>query len=75
MVGFYGDPTDPVAITSHKGELYRDENQIYPIAGGRYYIPVSGNVMHFVRQDGKVVSVNRSFAGGTEQVLRKLAAP
>ena len=35
-----GDLAGELALRD--GEIYRDENQIYPIAGDRYYVPVSG---------------------------------
>ena len=35
LVGLYGDRNDPVEVAVHEGELYRDENQIYPVAGDR----------------------------------------
>jgi CubicO group peptidase (beta-lactamase class C family) len=75
VVGLYGDPSDPVAVAVHEGELYRDENQIYPVAGGKYYIPASGATMRFDRQNGNVHSVVTNFDGGSERVLRKVAAP
>ncbi|HKF44057.1 MAG TPA: serine hydrolase domain-containing protein [Thermoanaerobaculia bacterium] len=73
LVGLYGDLDDPVEVAVHEGEIYRDENQIYPIAGDRYYIPVSGNTMRFHRQEGKVDSIVTTLPDGSERVLRKLA--
>ncbi len=75
VVGFYGDPNDPVEVAVHGGELDRDGGQIYPIAGDKYYEPVSGRTMRFHRQDGKVDSVVTTFGDGSERVLRKVAAP
>ena len=75
VVGLYGDRNDPVEVAVHEGELYRDENQIYPVAGDKYYIPVSGSTMRFHRQSGNVDSIVTTFGDGSERVLRKLAAP
>ena len=49
VVGAYGDPSDPIVVGMVDGHLFRDENEFYPVAGGRYYIPASGSVMHFRR--------------------------
>ncbi len=75
LLGLYGDPNDPVEVAVHEGELYRDENQIYPIAGDKYYMPVSGFTMRFHRQNGNVDSIVTTFADGPERVLRKVTAP
>jgi CubicO group peptidase (beta-lactamase class C family) len=74
VVGLYGDPIDPVEVAVREGELYRDENQIYPVAGDKYYIPVSGSTMRFHRQNGNVDSIVTTFGDGSERVLRKVAA-
>ena len=75
LVGLYGDRNDPVEVAVHEGVLYRDESQIYPIAGDRYYIPVSGFTMRFHRQNGNVDSIVTTFDDSSERVLQKLAAP
>jgi CubicO group peptidase (beta-lactamase class C family) len=75
LVGLYGDRDDPDEVAVHEGELYRDESQIYPIAGDKYYETVSGFTMRFHRQNGNVDSIVTTFADGTERVLRKVAAP
>ena len=55
VLGSYGDPSDPVVVSTVDGHLFRDENEFYPIAGERYYIPASGSVMRFRRtSDGTV---------------------
>jgi len=74
LVGLYGDRNDPVEVAVHEGELYRDENQIYPVAGDKYYIPVSCFTMRFHRQSGNVDSIVTTFGDGSERILRKLAA-
>jgi CubicO group peptidase (beta-lactamase class C family) len=53
--GAYGDPSDPVVIAMIDGHLFRDDSEIYPIAGGRYYIPASGSVMRFRRTTDGIV--------------------
>jgi len=53
---------------------YRDESQIYPITGDKYYLPVAGFTMRFHRTNGKVDSIVTTFADGTERVLPKVAA-
>ena len=75
VVGLYGDRNDPLEFAVHEGELFRDEDQIYPVAGDKYYEPVSGRTMRFHRQDGKVDSIVTTYGDGRERVLRKLAAP
>ena len=70
-----GDRDDPVEVAAHEGELYRDESQIYPIAGDKYYLPVAAFTMRFHRQNGNVDSIVTTFADGSERVLRKVAAP
>jgi CubicO group peptidase (beta-lactamase class C family) len=75
LVGLYGDRDDPDEVTVHEGELYRDEGQIYPIVGDKYYEPVSGFTMRFHRQNGNVDSIVTTVPDGSERVLRKVAAP
>ncbi|HYK41454.1 MAG TPA: serine hydrolase domain-containing protein [Thermoanaerobaculia bacterium] len=75
VVGLYGERSDPVEVALRDGELQRDENQIYPIAGEKYYIPVSGFTMVFRRRDGKVDAIVTTFADGNERVLPRLAGP
>jgi CubicO group peptidase (beta-lactamase class C family) len=55
FLGSYGDPSDPIKVAMVDGHLFRDENEFYAIAGGRYYIPASGSVFRFRRtSDGTV---------------------
>lgn len=75
LVGLYGDRDDPVEVAVHEGELYRDENQIYPIADDKYYIPVSGFTMKFHRQNESVDAIVTTLGDGSERVLRKLPPP
>jgi CubicO group peptidase (beta-lactamase class C family) len=75
LVGLYGDRDDPDEVAVHEGELYRDEDQIYPVAGNKYYEPVSGFTMRFHRQNGNVDSIVTTFADGSERELPKVAAP
>jgi hypothetical protein len=66
LVGIYG----PAEITVVDGELFRGENEFYPIAGGRYYIPASGTVMRFRRDaTGAVDAIVLISGGGRETVL------
>jgi D-alanyl-D-alanine carboxypeptidase len=74
VVGLYGDPADPLEISFHEGELHRDENQIYPIAGEKYYSPVSAFTMTFHRQEGKVDSIVTIRGDGSERVLKRVGA-
>jgi CubicO group peptidase (beta-lactamase class C family) len=74
VVGFYGDPADPIEVAIRDGELSRDGNQVYPVTGARYYIPASGAMMRFLRQNGSVDAIGTIFDGGTERVLRKVPA-
>jgi hypothetical protein len=55
ILGAYGDPSDPIVLSLVDGHLFRDDNEIYPIANRRYYLPASGSVMRFRRtSDGRV---------------------
>jgi hypothetical protein len=72
FVGVTG--SDPVQVALHEGELYRDETQIYPIAGNRYFIPVSGFTMKFHRQNMNVDSIVKIYDDGSERVLQRFAA-
>src|SRR5262249_37493581 len=73
VIGLYGDRDDPLELAVHDGEIYRDENQIYPIAGDRYYRRVSAFTMKFHRRNGAVDSIVTTRPDGSERVLRKLA--
>jgi CubicO group peptidase (beta-lactamase class C family) len=55
FLGSYGDPTDPIVVAVADGHFFRDDNEFYPIAGGRYYIPASGSVMRFRRTSDGIV--------------------
>ena len=70
VLGSYGDPSDPIVIALVDGHLFRDDNEVYPIAGGRYYIPASGSVMRFRRSSDGIVEglVTLSPWGGGERV-------
>jgi CubicO group peptidase (beta-lactamase class C family) len=58
FVGRYGEASDPVVVSTVDGHFFRDENEFYPIAHGRYYIPASGSVMRFRRaRDGIVDAI------------------
>jgi CubicO group peptidase (beta-lactamase class C family) len=73
VVGAYGDQADPVMIAQVGGRLFRDENEFYPIAGGRYYIPASGATQRFGRDSaGRVDSVFVRFGSAPERALRRL---
>jgi CubicO group peptidase (beta-lactamase class C family) len=74
LLGPYGDPTDPIVVTSVDGHLFRDDSEVYPIAGGRYYIPASGSVMRFRRTADGVVDalVTESPWAQGERVALKL---
>jgi CubicO group peptidase (beta-lactamase class C family) len=76
FVGAYGKPSDPVVIRTLDGHLFRDENEFYPIAGGRYYIPASGSVMRFRRTSDGVVDgmITKSPWLAEERVTLKLTA-
>jgi hypothetical protein len=52
VLGSYGDPSDPIVIAMVDGHLFRDDSEVYPVEGGRYYIPASGSVMRFRRSSG-----------------------
>ena len=76
LLGSYGDPSDPIVVRTVDGHLFRDENEFYPIVGGRYYIPASGSVMRFRRtSDGNVDAiVTVSPWAGAERLALKLPA-
>lgn len=74
VLGRYGDAADPLLITAVDGHLFRDGNEIYPIAGERYYLPASGSVMRFRRTGDGVVDAMVTVApwDGPERVALKL---
>jgi CubicO group peptidase (beta-lactamase class C family) len=73
VVGAYGDPADPVVISDAEGRLFRDENEVYPIADGWYYIPASGTTFRFGRDsDGSVDSLVTRFPWASERALRRV---
>jgi len=54
--------------------LFRGDNEIYPIDGNRYYIPASGTTMHFRRNEaGQVDALVSVSGGGRESLLLKSA--
>lgn len=63
LVGTYG----PAEITLVDGELFRGDNELFPIAGQRYYIPASGTRMRFRRDENGVVDALISIRGGGEE--------
>ena len=66
LVGSYG----PARIMLAEGRLFRGDNEVYPIEGGRYYIPASGSLMRFRRDsDGVVDAIISLRGGGKETVL------
>lgn len=68
LVGSYG----PAEITVVDGQLFRGDNEFYPIEGRRYYIPGSGSVMRFRRDSaGTVEAIISIGGGGQETVLPK----
>jgi CubicO group peptidase (beta-lactamase class C family) len=70
FVGLYGEASDPIVVSTVDGHFFRDENEFYPIAGGRYYIPASGSVMRFRQtSDGIVDGIVTKFAWATEERL------
>jgi CubicO group peptidase (beta-lactamase class C family) len=74
LLGSYGDPSDPIVVTLVDGHLFRDENEIYPIAGERYYLPASGSAMRFRRTSDGIVDgiVTVTPWDGRERVVLKL---
>ena len=73
IVGLYGDPVDPVAITEVDGKLFRDENEFYPKDDGWYYIPASAATFRFVRDASGMVETMLTNRAGRESSLRRIA--
>ncbi len=70
LVGSYG----PAEVAFVDGQLFRGENEFYPISGRKYYIPASGSTMRFRRNSaGVVIAIISDNAGGRETVLPKSA--
>jgi hypothetical protein len=68
LVGSYG----PAEIRLVDGQLFRGDNEVYPIEGRRYYVPGSGSVMRFRRDsEGTVEAMISIGGGGQETVLPK----
>jgi CubicO group peptidase (beta-lactamase class C family) len=74
VLGRYGDAADPIVVSTVDDHLFRDDNEIYPIAGERYYIPASGSVMRFRRTGAGTVDALVTVApwDGAERVALKL---
>ena len=76
FLGLYGDPADPLVISEKHGRLFRDESDFYPISGGMYYVPVSGQLMRFARDtSGNVESIITRFGTAPERTLRRIGRP
>jgi hypothetical protein len=72
-VGLYGRRSDPLEISNADGALRRDGAEVYPIDGGRYYMPNSGFVMWFRRgADGSVDALVTDRGDGRETVLPRI---
>ena len=65
VLGSYGDPRDPIVVAIVDGHLFRDDNEFYPVAGERYYIPASGSIMRFRRTSDGIVDGIVTLAPGT----------
>ena len=66
LLGVFG----PAVITLQDGALFRGENEFYPISEGRYYIPASGSIMRFRRdENGSVDALISWRAGGSESLF------
>jgi len=66
LVGTFG----PAEITLDGGRLFRGDNEFYPVASARYYIPASGTLMRFRRDAAGRVDALISISGsGEERVL------
>jgi CubicO group peptidase (beta-lactamase class C family) len=74
FLGSYGDPRDPIVVALVDGHLFRDDNEFYPVAGERYYIPASGSVMRFRRTSHGIVDGIVTLAPwtGTESLALRL---
>lgn len=72
FTGPYGDPSDPVVIAEIDGRLFRDENEFYPIAGGWYSIPASGNTFRFLRDATGRVDTMLTRRPGGETAMKKI---
>ena len=72
LVGRYDNRGGLAVISLNNGELFRGENQFYPIAGRRYYIPASGTTMYFRRNEAGEVDAIISVSGSRESVLPRL---
>lgn len=71
LVGTYG----AAAITFVDGELFRGDNEFYPIDQERYYIPASGSIMRFRRTAGGAVDAIVAIGSeGQERILAKSGA-
>lgn len=71
LAGEYRNGRSSIVITVANGHLFRGENEFYPIADGRYYIPGSGSTMRFRRDaSGRVDAVVLLGADGETVVPR-----
>jgi len=74
IVGPYDDAPDSIVISHADGRLFRDGDDIYPIAGGWYYSPASSQTMRFARDAaGAVDSMVTLYPwSGKERMMRRL---
>ncbi|HJQ10535.1 MAG TPA: serine hydrolase domain-containing protein [Gemmatimonadaceae bacterium] len=73
VVGFYGDPEDPIVVSLVDGHLIRDGNEFYPIAGRKYYIPANGGVFWFSRTaNGGVDGFHTIWSPGRETTAPRI---
>ena len=71
-------PVRPIVIAMVDGHLFRDDSEVYPLAGGRYYIPASGSVMRFRRSSDGIVDALVTvspWASGERVALRVPGTP
>lgn len=74
FLGSFGDPSDPIVVSAADGHLFRDDNEFYPIAGARYYIPASGALMSFRRTATETVDALITVrVGGRESLALRIA--
>jgi len=76
LLGTYGSDASPVEIALIDGKPFRGENEFYPTAGDRYYIPASGSTMRFRRAaSGAVDAIVTTSGDGRESVMPRMAQP
>ncbi len=72
LTGSYNNNGSAFTINIQRGKLYRGDNEFYPVDGNRYYIPASGTIMKFRRNDSDQVDAIIQIRGTRETIIPRI---